>query len=76
MRLWAAVNTTTIPDLKIFKYVWKIDGEELGQDNEQDIETWITAPSPGNHVCEINVVDENFKSYIVTTQFTTIDHTG
>ena len=73
MRLWAVVNTTTIPNLKIHKYVWKIDGEELGQDIKQDIETWITAPSPGNHVCEITVEDENFKSYVATTQFTTID---
>ena len=47
MRLWAAVNTHTIPNTKIKNYIWLIDDKEVAS----GIDVWITAPGKGNHKC-------------------------
>ena len=41
MRLWAVINNSTNPNLKINSYTWQIDGSEVGENNT---ETWVTAP--------------------------------
>jgi hypothetical protein len=68
MRLWAAINTSTNPILKINFYIWQMDGREVGH----DIESWVTAPDAGDHECTLILGYETGKS-VVTTKFTTID---
>lgn len=68
MRLWATINTSTNPNLKIHKYTWKIDDDEILDTHDVDI--WITAPDQGNHKCTI-IVEHELGESIVTTEFTT-----
>ncbi len=70
MRLWAVINTSTNPGLKINKYTWKIDDDEIL--DAYDIDTWITAPAQGNHKCTL-LVEHEIGESMVTTQFTTIN---
>ena len=62
MRLCAAVNTSTNPNLKINFYTWQIDGADVGD----NIETWITAPELGNHECTLIVGYEHGRSEVRT----------
>jgi len=47
MRLWAAVNTLTMPKTRIKNYIWLIDDKEVAS----GMDIGITAPGKGNHKC-------------------------
>ena len=65
MRLWAA-TTGYGPDFEGDRYIWSVDGREVGR----GLEAWTIAPAAGSHECTLRCSGNGWRAER-TTQFTT-----